>query len=96
MNTAELIIAAEFCRYHQTEITFLRSLQESGLVALIEEKEILYIPMTEVTKLEKLSRLHYDMDINLEGLETIAHLLGKMEEMQQQIRLLNSRLSIYE
>jgi hypothetical protein len=36
------------------------------------------------------------MDINLEGIETISYLLGKMSDLQQEILRLNNRLRIYE
>jgi len=41
-------------------------------------------------------RLYYEMDINLEGIETITHLLQRMHAMQQQIVGLSNRLSRYE
>jgi len=42
-------------------------------------------------KLEKFVRMHYDLDINVEGIETINYLLQKIEEMQMEIlRLRNS------
>jgi len=37
-------------------------------------------------------RLHYDLDINLEGLETINHLLEKIEEMQMEILKLRNKV----
>ena len=36
------------------------------------------------------------MDINIEGIESITHLLTEIEEMQQQITHLNNRLRLYE
>jgi len=46
--------------------------------------------------LEKLVRLFYELDINLEGIETITYLLNRMNQMQQEILQLNNRLRIYE
>ncbi len=96
MKNTDLIIATEFCAHQHVEITFLRSLQQSGLIELMEEADVLYIPFSEITNVEKFSRLHYEMDINIEGLETISHLLGKMDAMQQKIKELSNRLSLYE
>ena len=36
------------------------------------------------------------MDINLEGLETISHLLRQIKVMQQEMQELKSRLGLYE
>jgi hypothetical protein len=43
-------------------------------------------------KLEKFVRLHYDLDINLEGIETINYLLERIEEMQKEIVNLRNKL----
>jgi hypothetical protein len=42
-------------------------------------------------KLEKFVRLHYDLDINLEGIETINYLLEKIEKMQKEILELRNK-----
>jgi hypothetical protein len=47
-------------------------------------------------RLEKIVRLHFELDINLEGIETIAHLLERMEGMQEKIVQLTNRLKAYE
>ena len=46
----------------------------------------------EIHKLEKFVRLHYDLDINIEGIETINHLLEKIEEMQKEIVRLRNKM----
>jgi hypothetical protein len=46
--------------------------------------------------LEKLVRLYYEMDINLEGIETITYLLNCMHGMQQQIVKLKNHIQLYE
>lgn len=63
-------------------------------MTVIEEK--LFVPASQLNNLEKLVRLYYEMDINLEGIETITYLLKRMNDMQQQITLLTNRLRLYE
>jgi hypothetical protein len=41
-------------------------------------------------------RLHYDLDINLEGIEAITSLLNRVKSMQEEIRELRNRLEGYE
>ena len=96
MRTEEMISANEFCVYHNIDLSFIISLQDSGLIeiAIIEEK--IFVPTSELSKVEKLVRLYYEMDINLEGIETITYLLQKMSEMQEQVLQLNNRLRMYE
>lgn len=96
MSTEGMIIVNEFCIHHKIEFSFIDSLKESGLVEIISINEELYVPESQLPQLEKLVRLYYEMDINLEGIETITYLLNRMNDMQQRILQLNNRLSLYE
>ena len=96
MPTTHLIAANEFCIYHNIEPSFIYSLQQSGLIEIILVEEKPFVDESELPQLEKLVRLHREMDINLEGIETITHLLQRMNDMQRQIVTLKNRLSIYE
>lgn len=96
MQTEELILLDEFCIHHNIELNFIYALKDSGLISLTANEDQICITGSQLPHLEKLVRLYYEMDINLEGIETITYLLSRMQEMQQQIILLNNRLSIYE
>jgi chaperone modulatory protein CbpM len=91
MENDELIPAEDFCIYHNIEYSFINSLEDSGLITVTAVEHAAYIPLDEIQKLEKFVRLHYDLDINIEGIETINHLLGKIEEMQKEIFNLRNR-----
>ena len=91
-----MIPADEFCIHHNIELSFIYSLKESGLAEMISIEEKIFLPVSQLSHLEKLVRLYYEMDINLEGIETITHLLHRMHAMKQQIVELNNRLSRYE
>jgi len=96
MQTEELVLLNEFCIHHNIEINFINALKDSGLISFTGSEDQLCITENQLPHLEKLVRLYYEMDINLEGIETITYLLSRMQEMQQQIIFLNNRLSIYE
>ncbi len=96
MSTTQLIAASEFCMYHQVELSFIQSLQQSGLLTVIVQEEKLYVEEEELPQLEKMVRLYHEMGINIEGIETITYLLERMNDMQRQIAELNRRLSRYE
>ena len=90
MQKDELIPAEDFCIYHNIEYSFISSLEDSGLISVTSVEQSTYIPAEELQKLEKFVRLHYDLDINIEGIETINHLLERIEEMQREILQLKS------
>ena len=96
MQTEDMIPADEFCVHHHIELSFIYSLNESGLIEINRVEEKTFVPINQLPQLEKLVRLYYEMDINLQGIETITYLLQKMNQLQQQVRQLNNRLAMYE
>ena len=91
-----LIPANEFCANHNIEISFIRSLQENGLIEITTIEETGYIHASQLQELERIVRLYYELDINLEGIETINHLLQRINNMQDEITALRNRLRLYE
>lgn len=96
MQTEEMISASEFCIYHNIELSFITSLQHSGLIVITELDQNILIPANQLPQLEKMVRLFQEMDINLEGIETITYLLQRLKEKQAEINRLKSRLDMYE
>jgi hypothetical protein len=92
MKQEDLVPAKDFCINHNIEYSFISSLQNSGLISVTSIKRSSFIHADEMHKLEKFVRLHYDLDINIEGIETINHLLEKIEEMQKEIVQLKNKL----
>ena len=96
MEKEGMISADEFSLYHNIKLTFIQSLHESGLIEIVIIEEKIFIPVSQLKNLEKLVRLYHEMDINMEGIETITYLLQRMNEMQQEILLLSNKLRMYE
>lgn len=92
----DLIPVNEFCVNQNIEISFIQSLQETGLIEIITVEEAGYIRTNQLQELEKIIHLYYELDINLEGIETINHLLQRINYMQNEINTLKNRLSLYE
>jgi chaperone modulatory protein CbpM len=96
MRTSSLIPVNEFCASHNLDISFISSLEETGLIEVISIREDLFIDAGQLQQLEKIVRFHYEFDINLEGIETIIHLLRQMKYLQDQNIMLRNKLRIYE
>jgi phage terminase small subunit len=96
MKKEEMIPVSQYCTHYNIEITFIRSLQEAGLVNIRTQEEEHYLPYEELGNLEKFIRLHHDLNINPEGIEAISYMLERMEGMQWEIANLKNRLGIYE
>lgn len=96
MKTEDMILVNEFCVHHNIELSFIHSLEEYGMIETVVVEKHSYLPVSELGRLEKMVRLHHELDINLEGIDTINHLLQKIDSMQEQIVILNNRLKAYE
>jgi hypothetical protein len=96
METEYLIALDEFCASHNIEISFVTSLQESGLIEITTIKKTGFIEADQLQQLEKFVRLYYELDINLEGIETINYLLQRIGSMHDEITTLRNKLRIYE
>lgn len=96
MATRHLITITDFCSYHHIEHTFVSSLHEAGLIKIDTIEQTTYIPQSELHKLEKMIRLHHDLEINIAGIEAITHLLQRVELLNEDIRNMRNKLLFYE
>ena len=96
MENEELIAVELFCTHHQVEFSFINELSHSGLVQVTNIEEKNFLPATELQKLEQLVRMHYELEINLEGLEAISHLLDRLRLLQTEMTSLRNQLKRYE
>lgn len=96
MQEELLISVDEFCTCHNIEFSFMRNLEEFGMIQMITRHEVSYIPENQLEKIERILRLHQDLDINMEGIDAITHLLNRITRMQSEIITLRNRLKLYE
>jgi len=92
MTQTHLIATDDICRYHDVEYTFITSLGDAGLLELKVVNQSTYIPEDDLQKLERMIRMHHELEINLAGIEAITHLLDRIQHLQEEIRVLKNRL----
>ncbi len=96
MKTERLIPVDQFCSHYNIEFSFIDSLHEYGLVQLTKVEETRYIFMEQIGELERMMRLHYDLDINIEGIDAIFQLLKRVDQLHDELRTTKNRLRLYE
>jgi chaperone modulatory protein CbpM len=96
MRKKYLIAVNEFCIRYNIEDSFIISLERTGLIEVLRIKEDLFIDSEQLLQIEKFIRMHNELDINLEGIETITHLLKRLKMLQDENISLRNRLSLYE
>ncbi len=96
MTTEQLIAVEVFATHQGVEASFVHALYERGLIHITVVREHHFLEPAELPRVERFARLHYDLDINLDGLEAISHLLDRMDAVQHEARALRDRLRLYE
>lgn len=91
---SERISREELVKIYNIEITFFDELADSGLLNIQTENEIRYLMYEDLPNFERFTNWHYDLDINLPGLEVIHDMLKKLEDLRQKNRELMNRLSM--
>lgn len=89
----EKISREELVKIYNIEITFFDELVDSGLLSIQTENETRYLMYEDLPVFEKFANWHYDLEINLPGLEVIYDMLHKMEDLKQKNRELINKLS---
>ena len=94
MENQELIVIDVVCKEYQIEINFIHDLEEFGLIQIVKQQEKKYLD--QLVFIEKILRLHNDLNINKEGIEIILNLQEKENELLSEINYLRKRLGLYE
>ena len=96
MQQENLILVSRYCSLHDLDQAFITELCRYELLEILTIKEEDYLDMNRIPELERMTRMHLDLGINIEGIEAIVNLLDKMEQMNRQMLTLQQRLRQYE
>ena len=91
---SERISREELVQIYNIEITFFDELVDSGLLNIETDNEIRYLMYEDLPTFERFANWHYDLEINLPGLEVINSMLQKMKNLNQINRELMQKLSV--
>ena len=94
MNIQRLLYS-ECLRIYEVEESFIESLHEVGLIKVSYHEEEKFIEYDKLTNLEQFIRWYYEMDINVEGIDALRHLLEKVKLLQSEVDQLKSELQFY-
>lgn len=89
----ERISREELVKIYNIEITFFDDLVSYGLLNIETENDVKYLLYEDLSDFEKFTNWHYDLDVNLPGLEVINNMLTKMKELQNRNRELMNKLN---
>lgn len=86
---SERISIEKIIQIYKIDNHFLNELISSELLHPETENSIQYIIYEELPHLERFTNWHYDLEINLPGIEIIHKLLNQMEDLRNENRRLS-------
>lgn len=90
MELDDLIPLKDLCRHYSVEYNFVSGLSEYELLDLVLVEQTPCLKKSQLSDFEKIIRLHYELDINLAGIDAIVHLLKKIHRLQAEVDELRS------
>lgn len=92
----KLIEITSLCSYYEVEFSFIDDLQKNGLIQIVMIEQTQFIHYDQIRDLEKMIRLHNDLNLNIEALDVVFNLLEKEEKLRDELKSLKNKLQIYE
>lgn len=96
MAKEKYILLQTFCEYTQIEDTFVQRLHEYGLISFEQKQDDYFIDEDDISEIERMFRLHNDLEINFEGLDAIKQMLKRLDKLEREMESLRKRLRLYE
>ena len=96
MKEQDLIPTQTICSHYNIEISFVDTLQNMGLIQIEVVEKNQYIHQDQISDLEKIIRLHNELEVNLEGIDVVFNLLQKEKELRSELIMLKNKLRLYE
>lgn len=96
METNNLILVETFCSNCEVEFSFIDSLHDHGIIEIIILDERKYISNDQLKEVERAIQFHYELNINLEGIDVISHLLNQIDELQKELKTAKNKLNLFD
>ncbi len=90
------ITVKQFCINYNIPLSFINSLSNYELINLIEIENSKHLQLEDINRVEKMIRLHFDLNVNFEGLDIINHLTSQISSLQEELIELQNKIDFYE
>lgn len=96
MSESEYILVETLCIQYEVEPSFFDELSSFGLIEIHTVEDVRFIPQQRLTDLERMIRIHHELNVNLEGIDVIFNLMEKIDNLQNELKSMRNRLSLFD
>lgn len=96
MSRENYISIRTFCQLHGVTESFVHTMYEFEILQIDQIQGEAMILEEELPTLEKLVRLHNELDINEAGIQAVYNLLQQVEELQNEVAHLRRKLDRFD
>lgn len=96
MKTDKLIKVSELCTHYHLDRSFFEQIEYYEMIEIRSVEDDKFIHRKQLRKLEKIIRLHNELEINLQGIDVIFEMMSKIKKLEDELREVHNRLELYE
>ncbi|REE08690.1 chaperone modulator CbpM [Winogradskyella pacifica] len=96
MQNTHLIPIPSLCTHYQIEMSFFTGLNAYGLIEFISVEKTYCIHQDKIADVEKMIRLHQDLQLNYEGIDAVFNLLEKIDYLKSELITAQNKLKRFE
>ncbi len=96
MKGQDYILVETICVHYKIEVSFIKELHNIGLIEIEQLEDDEFIHSEKIGDLEKMIRLHHELNVNIEGIDVVFNLLRKEIQLKEELKELRNRLRFYE
>ncbi len=96
MEIDNWILLQTVSSHYEVEFSFFTQLQDLGLIQIEIKQQSPYIHTNQMHNLERMIRIHLELNVNPEGIDVAFNLLEKIEHLQNDLIQSKNRLRLYE
>lgn len=96
MGRQDLILIRTLCVHYKVEVSFFKELDNHGLIEIEVLDNDEFIHEESIGNLEKMIRIHRELNVNIEGIDVVFNLLQKEIQLREEMQELRNKLRFYE
>jgi len=95
MKTNKFVRITELCQHYQIQIDFFEEIEYHELIEFHQFSGQKFIHRKQLRRLEKIIRLHDDLEINLQGIDVVFSMMNRIEKLEMELNETKKKLNLY-